>query len=388
MTKILLTDGWTRKSLSAVRSLGVAGYSADVIAHKRISPAFYSRCTGKSLVCPDPVQDREGYLSMLLRLIERERYDVVMPFEEATIELMLENRDRFNALTAFALPETEAYRVASNKWETVKLAKSLGIPVPATELVADESGIEAALEGREFPLIIKPVRGGGSVGLAEAYDRSGGEQAVRHALRRFGPLLVQERLPWQGRGEGVGILADRGKVKVAFTYRRLREFPVKGGPSTLRESTSDSELAHHAITLMEALDWHGVAMVEFKTDLRDGARKLMEINPRFWGSMDLAFVSGVNFPALLTDLSLGREVRQPGYRDGVRCRWLVPGDLAHFIANPARLNLDPSFFDFRGERLFYDDFKSHDMRGNLAVIACAFLSIFDLDTWRKGVFRN
>jgi len=34
----------------------------------------------------------------------------------------------------------------------------------------------------------------------------------------------------------------------------------------------------------ESLDWHGVAMVEFWIDSRDGKPKLMEINPRFWGT--------------------------------------------------------------------------------------------------------
>ena len=41
-------------------------------------------------------------------------------------------------------------------------------------------------------------------------------------------------------------------------------------------------------------------MVEFKLDARDGVAKLMEINGRFWGSLQLAVDAGVDFPAILS----------------------------------------------------------------------------------------
>src|SRR5206468_12795896 len=77
-----------------------------------------------------------------------------------------------------------------------------------------------------------------------------------------------------------------------------------GSGSSLRESTPPPpDMAEAARTLLEALQWHGVAMVEFKRDARDGLPRLMEINGRFWNSLPLAIASGVDFPFLLYTLA-------------------------------------------------------------------------------------
>jgi hypothetical protein len=78
--------------------------------------------------------------------------------------------------------------------------------------------------------------------------------------------------------------------------------------------------------------WTGVAMVEFKEDAATGVPYLMEVNARFWGSLQLAIDAGVDFPALLVGMALGETVSEPsGYRTGVRSRWLW-GDFDHLLA--------------------------------------------------------
>jgi predicted ATP-grasp superfamily ATP-dependent carboligase len=104
-----------------------------------------------------------------------------------------------------------------------------------------------------------------------------------------------------------------------------------------------------ALTILTNLKWYGVAMVEFKYDPRDNQPKLLEINPRFWGSLELAIKAGVNFPYLLYKVVMDEEIEPVmKYKLGVRCRWLLPGDLCHFLANPKRFSLQPSFFKFYG----------------------------------------
>ncbi len=98
---------------------------------------------------------------------------------------------------------------------------------------------------------------------------------------------------------------------------------------------------------MKSLRWTGVAHVEFKIDPRDRKPKLLEVNPRFWGSLQLAVESGIDFPFLLFRLAMEGDIEPVmDYNAGVRCRWLIPGDLLHFIKNPERLRLKPNFFDF------------------------------------------
>jgi hypothetical protein len=95
----------------------------------------------------------------------------------------------------------------------------------------------------------------------------------------------------------------------------------------------------YAARLLEALDWHGVAEVEFKLDPRDNVPKFMEINGRFWGSLELAIEAGVDFPYLLYRLITEGDVKPVfQYKAGVRRRWLE-GDIIHLSNVLKNVNL-------------------------------------------------
>ena len=133
------------------------------------------------------------------------------------------------------------------------------------------------------------------------------------------PLLVQRRIV--GPGRGVFILIWEGCVCAAFGHRRIRESVAVPG-----------ELLEKSRRLLEYFGWNGVAMVEFKEDEVTGTPYLMEVNARFWGSLQLAIDSGVDFPKILVDLATGKErAPSPPAKVGVRSRWLW-GDVDHLIA--------------------------------------------------------
>src|SRR5262249_37353097 len=106
------------------------------------------------------------------------------------------------------------------------------------------------------------------------------------------------------------------------------EKPPTGGESVLRESIEpDPALLAASERLLQALRWTGVAMVEFRRT-PDGRALLMEMNPRLWGSVQLAIDAGVDFPALLVALYRGEKSSPVEAVVGVRTRWLL-GDLDH-----------------------------------------------------------
>jgi predicted ATP-grasp superfamily ATP-dependent carboligase len=109
----------------------------------------------------------------------------------------------------------------------------------------------------------------------------------------------------------------------AFQHKRLREVPINGGASALRESVPlDPVMYDYAVRLMGALNWTGLAMVEFKVGA--AGAKLMEINGRVWGSLPLAVLSGMDFPGRLAELYLNGQPLNGSlatdYRVGVRAR--------------------------------------------------------------------
>jgi predicted ATP-grasp superfamily ATP-dependent carboligase len=387
VSRVLVTDGLWRKSLSATRALGRAGVEVTVTGDRRLTTTWFSRYCRRRLRVPAASENPEGFLQGVLAELRRRPYDTVFAMEDASLETLSRHRGELDGYVTMPLPAQESLDVASNKARTLKLARGLGLETPKSVVVNTSTDLEGAdLSG---PLVVKPVRSSGSRGLRFVETRAELEKTVTSLLAQYDQLLVQERIHAAGQGLGAALLFDtNSRVVAGFTYKRLREYPISGGPSTLRESTNDPELLERARTLLEALQWVGVAMVEFKTDPRDGQPKLMEINPRFWGSLELAIASGVDFPSLLLRVAQGRPFAPVfDYRVGVRCRWLVPGDLLHFLANPDRWHLQPSFFQFRGRDLYYDDFAADDWCGNVGTIVAAAGGLLSPALWRVAIKR-
>jgi predicted ATP-grasp superfamily ATP-dependent carboligase len=154
--------------------------------------------------------------------------------------------------------------------------------------------------------------------------------AYRKLSLRCRSVLVQEFIP--GRGAGYFALMHHGRLHAEFAHRRIRDVRPTGSGSSVRESTRpDARLRDASRRLLEALNWHGVAMVEFRVR-PDGTPVFLELNGRFWNSLALAVNAGVDFPRLLASMASGAAptAAVPAYPPGVRCRWLL-GDVRNLI---------------------------------------------------------
>jgi predicted ATP-grasp superfamily ATP-dependent carboligase len=310
---------------------------------------------------------------------------MLLPMEDDTVDLISRHRSEFSHLTYLPVVSHEHLHLARSKEKMLKLAENLGIPIPKTWFISDLNQLDSIKAQLSYPVVIKPKTGSGAVGVS--YPK-GPEELLNHYLaihRHFSFPLIQELIPRQGPGYGASFLLDEnGAVKASFIHKRLREYPVTGGASTLRESARHDDIRDMALTLLKALNWFGVAMVEFKIDPRDGQPKLMEINPRFWGSLSLAIAAGVNFPYLLYRMSKG-EAFNPveDYTVGIKCRWLLPGDILHFIQNSQRSRLIPDFFAFREPDMVYDILSLDDLLPAFIRCLTPLTFIYDQDMKRR-----
>lgn len=377
MAVVLLTDGQQRKTLSAARSLGKAGHQVIVAEVTRFATARFSRYVALGLVCPDPKRDRNAFESWLVETIARHQVDCLLPMDDASTESAVGLGDRLGA--AVLLPSVAALTRAGDKATTVALAEGLGIRVPRTATHPDQ-----ALAGHlGWPVVVKTRQGSGSRGVFRASDAKS-LRALLERLRDRDPApVLQECLP-QGRKFDVCLLYDqRGQAVATFVQEELRGYPLWGGPSTLQESVSRPDLVALAQRLLAPLGWRGPVEVEFMEDPRTGEPVLMEINPRFWASLDLAVACGVDFPLQTAQLALGgRTEPVAAYPLGRRCRWLLPGDLLHFLANPKRLEMQPAFWATLDARTHDDILSWDDPLPTFGFLLAVVRYALDLRMWR------
>jgi predicted ATP-grasp superfamily ATP-dependent carboligase len=301
------------------------------------SPGFYSRYTSERVRYPPPAEAPEQAVAVLLRAARELSVDLIVPVTDEIILPLSETRAHFAGVCRLALPGAQALATALDKRATLELAEGLDIPVPRTALVANTDEALAAAEDIGWPVVLKPQSSRvyrreqdpktGEQGKVAAFGVSyaaGPETLTTQVGRLEGRsgVLVQEYCT--GTGIGIELLMDRGRPLAAFQHRRVREVPITGGASSYRDSVPlDPVLLDHAVRLLGALDWTGLAMVEFKAG--NAGHTLMEVNGRIWGSLPLAVKAGMDFPARLVDLCLNgssnaRVRLDTAYEVGVRSR--------------------------------------------------------------------
>ncbi|HEV2766022.1 MAG TPA: ATP-grasp domain-containing protein [Pyrinomonadaceae bacterium] len=332
---VLVLDGHTNQGLACVRALGEAGRRVFVASHQRLALGTWSRyCRGSFRL---KGQTAEAFDA--LRAWARARgVRVVLPLTERACVLLNAARGKWEAEgIKVGCGTDEMLASAFDKARTIRAAEACGVRVPATRFPASLEECFEAAEELGFPVVVKPRRSNAWDGsrflpvLAPAYVRGREElaKAVEARRQRDEWPLLQGFV--RGRGKGVFALCERGRALAWFAHERLRDTQPTGSSSSLRRSVAlDTRLREPAERLLSEMNWHGPAMVEFKDDER-GEPCLMEVNGRFWGSLQLGVDAGVNFPLMwLSVLEGGRVKPSEVYAEGVTVRWLW-GDVKRFL---------------------------------------------------------
>jgi predicted ATP-grasp superfamily ATP-dependent carboligase len=326
--RVLVTDGEGKPALAAVRSLARAGATVDVLAESPWAVSFASRYCGRRIVT-GPEDDSQGWVEIAADAVKRGDYDAILLCGDAAAAHVSEHRERFEPYTRILLPDKNVVRIGLNKAHTLRLAQQAGVPVPRTLFPSHADDVIRLAETIAYPVVVKGATGSGSQQVRYASNRNELVQRYREVADMSDGTdlpLVQELV--QGEGLGYAGLFSDGQVLAQFMWRRIREYPLSGGPSAIAESIDDPRLAEHGLAMIRALRWSGVAMVEFKRDLRDGTPRLMEINPRLWGSVELSVRCGVDVPRLYVEACLGRpQADAAPYEVGRRMAFLFPDAL-------------------------------------------------------------
>lgn len=287
--------------------------------------------------------DPEAFIAAIARIVAHYGIAAILPYSDQVSAPCVRFADQLGA--TLPLPAYETFVRALDKWETLMLARSVSLPAPRSISSEDPDIIRKWLADRriDYPIIVKPrIRGGkGGVRLV----RSSAE--LKTTLEAFCAIgaevpyfnyrmpLVQEYV--RGSLHDCAVLYNRGEIRASFTKRQLRGAQPHGGPSAVAVSTNEPKLKKLTKTLMDALGWHGPAQVEWVRDESTGGYKLLEINPRFWGTTGLAIAAGMDFPALTVAMLRDGDVApQFAYRYGVTIRFAVPYELCSIVKREPR----------------------------------------------------
>lgn len=382
---ILILDAEHKQSLAAARSLGRAGLRValgESLTQYRAYPplpAFCSRYCARTLVLPSYADDPDAYAAAVIEFVRAHPTPVILPTADASCVSLMPYRQQLAEIgSVLALPPNPALTIALDKDRTLEVARELGIACPRSVHIGSVEELSAAVAEFGFPFVLKPTISWTAarrerVTPVEVVDKAEAAQTAERLLAGEAVVLAQQWVP--GRREGVTLFIVGDEVLASCGHQEYRTTPALGGASVIRESVqTPPDIYDEAVRLAVAIGIEGACEVEFRRDA-DGRPLLMEVNPRLPGSLDTSIRSGVDFPLLIWQLATGRAVdRVPGYRPGIRTRWLH-GDLRWLRDNhnragrPDSMSRPQAIWTFASEfarTRHYDNFDLRDLAPTIA----------------------
>ncbi len=331
----VIPTGYDPGSYTCVRSLSRHGVRPIIASEHDDVPAAASKFCDESVRIPSPHDDVVAYKDALVGLAERPAVETILPLRPHDPYVFAEYEAEFADHVSLVTPPAETLKRVHDRVELARIAEAAGAPVPETRPLGSMNGWDAdAVVKSRFNILtdwyvdtggrgrtetvknVELLEGGSDVDVAGLTEAMGHEPIVQEFIEAEGEYLF-------------GALYDHGEPLATFQHRQLRGDSYTGGGGVYRKSIDDPDLAAAGHRILDALDYHGLACIEYVKDAKTGEYTLVEINPRLWQSLPCAVRAGADFPLYYWQLATGQaDEIDPDYRLGVATH-LLYGELGY-----------------------------------------------------------
>jgi carbamoyl-phosphate synthase large subunit len=291
--RILISAGGTVTAQSVIKALREDG-RASFVAVVDLDDLNATKFFVDEFVRVPPAAD-PAFVAACMEVVRGLRIELFVPIIVEREFLPLEAaRRQFEELGCrVAVPSREIVLNAGDKLAFAGFLERCGIATPKT--VAYDSGQTQV----RFPAYVKPRRGSGSVGT----QRVESEETLHEAARGRSDLIVQEAA--DGTEFTVDCFAaEPGRVVAAVPRERIA---IKAGVSVKGRTYHHSRIEAIASEVVARTGLAGPANVQGMLR-EDDSFTIIEMNPRFSGTLALTTAAGINFASLLLDQFEGKPI--------------------------------------------------------------------------------
>ena len=318
--RALITDVDVRSPVHGLRGLGRAGIGAIAVAPTKSGAGLWSRYATHRAVAPAARADPGGFRARIAELTARQGPLVVYPGNETSLDVLGADRAWLPPGSVLACPDRAVLERVRDKGVLAELAPQVGLRTPATLAAGTAGGLGSVHP--PLPCVVKPARPHPSGHSARVAHSSAELAAILRQLPGDERVLVQERVA--GPLVAVAVVLDRdGALAARFQQVARRTWPPDAGDSSVAVSVApDEDLVERAAELLRSAGYAGLAQLQFVRT--DRGHALIDVNPRFYGSLPLALAAGANLPAAWHAVASGEEPPRPvAYRIGLTYRWFT-----------------------------------------------------------------
>ncbi len=306
--RAIVTYGRSLMALTIAKSLGSRGVEVIGCDDVGLTVVSFSRHAKGNFVHARAATEPDQFIDELEAAIIRfkptdDRPYVLIPCFQET-RLIARHAERLSRHIKVAAPSYDAIAAVDPKDNLMRTLRRLGLRAPGTCTIAEWRAGDAT-RPTVFPMMVKPAWGVGGRGVRKVETEAALEAAIAEAEAAGESLLIQDFVA--GDDYCLTALFDRGVLKASAAYHNLAQYPLAAGAGVLRETVSDAPFLGEVEALFGALEWTGVAEIDFRWD-GVATPWLVEVNPRFWAGLFHTVELGVDFPWLLYELAATGQV--------------------------------------------------------------------------------
>ncbi len=327
--RVLVLAGNSQVGLWVVRSLGRSGLTVFTVCSDRnglSAHSRFSRGTWSLTVGPRDPQ----FVEEIEHLARELDVASIIPIDEGHHQALIHSRAQFEPDIHIFSPQAEWFQKAIDKDYMHHLCLELGIPV-ARSTTLDKLMDDSQDVSLRFPLVLRTrnqtlPEGGKRTPWKAAYARDAAQlQDLYTSVASIASnVLVQEY--HAGVEDHIQILMHRGEPFMIGEYIGEHHMPLAGGVTVQRITCTHERLQRDAVRLLQAIQWEGIAAVQYHYDTDTDEYIFLEINPRFCGGLPTVILAGFNAPFLLWQSHFEPErMQKVHYQLGFRSR-ILGGD--------------------------------------------------------------
>ena len=365
MKKVLILDGGAAHAMAIAECLKKSGYGVAVICDDKNEYGYHTKFADERYLGVD--SHKKEYAEFMLKFLKEHQFDVLIPTSDTAAEFMSFHKEELEQLTGVLMPGREVFEKGYDKNNLMTVCRENGFPHPQT---IDLKGLEVdklhefekfeGLKNFPYPGLLKPnlTSGGRGMTLVNSIEELLKVYPAIHD--QYGECHLQQFIKEGGRQVKVQIMTDKnGDMAYSSVIWKQRYYPVNGGSSCCNVTIDNPEIASVCGKVLKSIGWIGFADFDLIEDPQTKQLLIMEINPRIPACVRSAFKSGMDYATMIADATLGKPLRKYTYKPGVSLRHLG-FDVLWFLKSPTRFSCKPSWFNFWGRNVYYQDWIKGD----------------------------
>lgn len=258
----------------------------------------------------------ENYIPFLLDYCRRNSIDILISLFDIDLLMLAKHKNQFEEIgTKVIVSDPQIVEICNDKWKTYQFLINNGFCAPASYLSINQVIQKIAAGELNYPIVVKPRFGCGSISVAIAYDEEDlfyltkkANKEITTSYLKYESAVTEEKVIYQeclkGQEYGADIINDLNGVTQNVIVRK--KIAMRSGETDIAELV-DEPAIKDTLFKLGSVTKH-ISNMDCDVFLVDGKPYILEMNARFGGGYPFSHMGGCNLPQAIVNWVKGKEV--------------------------------------------------------------------------------